>query len=155
MLFHSTFQLFSPSVTFTDVLGRFFVREKGNIRLFSRVVTCFINKMACFEQKCLATIKQVKWLKNICCASVGVYPCWKEYKNGQGKRRFLQDPSRWNAFSVHELYRNFRTPCPFLYSGNGICRELHGNRKILYSLSTGIQITQRIVDPRALIPDNS
>ena len=55
----------------------------------------------------------------------------KQYKNGQ-IRKFLQDPFRWNAFSVHKLCRNFRIPCPFLYSGNGICTELHG---------TGIQST--------------
>ena len=25
-----------------------------------------------------------------------------EYKNGKGIRKFLQDPFRWNVFSVHE-----------------------------------------------------
>ncbi len=46
----------------------------------------------------------------------------KEYKNGQGIRKFLQDPSRWNACSVHEPCRNFRIPCSFLYSQKRKCK---------------------------------
>ena len=60
----------------------------------------------------------------------------KECKNGQGKRRFLQDPFRWNAFSVHKFCRNFRIPCPFLYTYK---HNLHGNRKILYSIAERIK----------------
>ena len=54
----------------------------------------------------------------------------KEYKNGQRIRKFLQNPFQWNVFSVHEPCRNFRIPCPFLYSGNGICTE---SARFLYS----------------------
>ncbi len=80
-----------------------------------------------------------------------------EYKNGQRKWRFLQDPFRWNAFSVHEytkfpdslsvfvfwkrnLHGIARKPQDFVFH----CRaytELQGICKNLNSLSTRVSPT--------------
>ncbi len=62
-------------------------------------------------------------------------PSWQEI---QKRTRKTAIPSRYvsmKPFSVQEPCRNFRIPCPFLYSRNGICTELHGNRNTLYSIA--------------------